>query len=168
MLYFYPPTSTTSTTTTTTSPPEPTATGLSPQQPGIIDTCNKFHMVATGDTCAAIAVDNRISLADFYAWNPAVGADCRALWGGYYVCVGVPGKPHNASQCATTTTTTTTTSTTTAPSTGPRFRRVVGGDTCQGLQQEYGISAAQFNAWNPGVGSNCASLWAGYFVCVGV
>jgi hypothetical protein len=48
-----------------------------------------------------------------------------------------------------------------------RYRRVMGGDSCQGLQQAYGISAAQFNTWNPGVGSNCASLWAGYFVCGG-
>ncbi|KAL4866903.1 hypothetical protein BDV12DRAFT_198756 [Aspergillus spectabilis] len=229
-------TRTTTTTTTITTAPEPTATGPSPQQPGIIDTCNKFYRVAAGDTCAEIAADNGITLDNFYTWNPAVGSDCGALWGGYYVCVGIPGP-----RPTTTSTTTTSTSTSTGPSPTQsgiigtctqyyqakagdtcssilagrysyvplarfitwnpavgsscsalwsgyyycvateawtpqpgtvtncrRYHRAVSGNTCQAIQQQYGITAAQFNRWNPNVGQNCGSLWAGYFVCVGV
>jgi hypothetical protein len=42
------------------------------------------------------------------------------------------------------------------------------GDNFWSIQQQYGIAAAQFNRWNPMVGSSCESLWQGYFVCVAV
>lgn len=37
----------------------------------------------------AISNEYRISLDDFYKWNPGVGSDCSKLWLGYAVCVGV-------------------------------------------------------------------------------
>ncbi|KAL4883886.1 hypothetical protein BJY04DRAFT_226219 [Aspergillus karnatakaensis] len=166
-------TASTSTRTTTTAP-EPTATGPSPQQPGIIDTCKRFYMVAAGDTCAEIAADNGITLNSFYTWNPAVGSDCRALWGGYYVCVGIAGE-------TTTTTTTRTTTTTTSTATGPSptqpglintctsFYRAQAGDTCQTITQQkypYINSQVLFTRWNPAVGSDCAGLLSGYYYCV--
>ncbi|KAL4790494.1 hypothetical protein BDV19DRAFT_394063 [Aspergillus venezuelensis] len=200
-------------------------------------TCDKFYAVEEGNTCGTIASDNGITLPDFYAWNPAVGTDCSALWAGYYACIGVTG--------GTTTTSKTTATSTTSTATGPSptqtgiietctgyyqaqsgetyssivsgrysyvplnrfitwnpavesscsglwagyfycvateawmpqpgtvtacraYHRVVRGDTCQIIQQRYGITTAQFNRWNPSVGQDCASLWAGYFVCVGV
>ncbi|KAJ5872370.1 uncharacterized protein N7529_004723 [Penicillium soppii] len=36
------------------------------------------------------------------------------------------------------------------------------------IESEYSITAAQFNTWNPYVGSDCAGLWLNFYVCVGV
>lgn len=44
--------------------------------------------VEEGEYCQQIATDNGLSLDDFVAWNPAVGADCSGLKYGYYVCMG--------------------------------------------------------------------------------
>ena len=51
--------------------------------------CKKFYKVAKDDGCWAIANSNKIDLNDFFAWNPAVGTDCKGLWPEYYVCIGV-------------------------------------------------------------------------------
>ncbi|KAJ0413108.1 hypothetical protein BJY00DRAFT_320114 [Aspergillus carlsbadensis] len=81
------PSSTVSTTTpTTTGNAVSTPT---PYEPGIPDDCDSFHLVVSGDTCAAIVSDSAITLDDFYSWNPTVGTDCSGLWLGYYVCVGI-------------------------------------------------------------------------------
>ncbi|OMP85195.1 hypothetical protein BK809_0003863 [Diplodia seriata] len=48
------------------------------------------------------------------------------------------------------------------------WHEVGSGNSCQSIEKEYGISAANFNAWNPQVGSDCSTLWLGYYVCVGV
>jgi LysM repeat protein len=72
--------------TTSTKPPSSTPT---PTQPGMINNCKKFYKVQSGDGCWALAEANKISLDNFYLWNPAVKTDCSALWAQYYVCVGV-------------------------------------------------------------------------------
>ncbi|GAB1211881.1 hypothetical protein ATERTT37_001005 [Aspergillus terreus] len=169
--YYYcvgvPGTSTSKTTTTTTST---TASGPSPTQTGIISTCNRYHKAVDGDSCAGIVKQyGTFTLDQFLAWNSAVGADCGGLWLGYYYCIGVPGTPTK------TTTTTTTAGCTSAPTpTQPgavcackKWHKVVSGNTCDTIQKQYGITAANFNKWNPQVGTNCASLWLGYYVCVG-
>lgn len=80
-----PTTSTTSTGTGTTS-----TTGIvtpMPTQTGMVDNCDTFYDVVSGDGCWAIANDAGVSLDVFYTWNPAVGDDCSGLWPGYYVCI---------------------------------------------------------------------------------
>jgi len=69
---------------TSTAPAMP-----SPTQLGLIETCQQFHLVQSGDGCWAIANQYGILLEDFYSWNPGVGSDCAFLWLDYYVCVGV-------------------------------------------------------------------------------
>ncbi|KAL4981877.1 hypothetical protein BDW68DRAFT_183077 [Aspergillus falconensis] len=81
-------TSTFSTTASTTSGVNGVTTPT-PYESGMIYDCDDFYLVVSGDTCASIVSDARISLDDFYAWNPTVGSDCSGLWLGYYVCVGV-------------------------------------------------------------------------------
>ncbi|EXL66142.1 hypothetical protein FOPG_17668 [Fusarium oxysporum f. sp. conglutinans race 2 54008] len=71
---------------THTSTSEPS---YSPEQPGIVDGCNKWHYVDNGDGCYSITEKYKIKLSDFYSWNPKVGDDCSGLWLHYYVCVGV-------------------------------------------------------------------------------
>lgn len=61
----------------------------SPIQEGMVANCNNFYLVKASDGfCGDIATKNGISLANFYAWNPAVGPGCGALWlDTYYWCV---------------------------------------------------------------------------------
>jgi hypothetical protein len=141
----------------------------------MVGNCNKFYLVASGDTCAAIATAAGISLSSFYAWNPAVGSTCGTLDLGDYVCIGVIG--------STALPTTTVEVTTTFPSNGvptptpyqsgivtncDKFHLVVSGDQCGDLATEYAITLAQFYSWNPAVGSSCEYLGLGDYVCVGV
>ncbi|OBT40113.1 hypothetical protein VE00_10006 [Pseudogymnoascus sp. WSF 3629] len=80
--------------TTTTSAP-------AVYQTGIPCNCNNYYVVSTGDSCDAIvtAYKNAFTLAQFYAWNPAVGSTCLNLWPGYSVCVGVDA---TVTKCTTT------------------------------------------------------------------
>ncbi|KAL4982032.1 hypothetical protein BDW68DRAFT_171469 [Aspergillus falconensis] len=143
------------TTTTTAPPPTTTAPGPSPTQSGIVNTCKSFYRAQTGDTCATIAQQkypyiNSIPL--FMRWNPAVGSNCNNLLPGYYYCVATElhqPMPGIIGTCR-------------------RYYQVKEGDSCWSIQQQYGITVAQFNRWNPMVGSSCASLWVRYFVCVAV
>ncbi len=95
----------------TTIAPQPTSTttgnGVStptPTQTGMVNNCNKFYQVKSGDNCAAIADTYKIDLKNFYKWNPAVGEDCASLWVGYQVCVNIIGGTTIAPQPSPTTT----------------------------------------------------------------
>ncbi|CAI7645618.1 unnamed protein product [Penicillium pancosmium] len=76
---------------TTTSAPQPTAepSGPTPQMPGIVSKCKKYHLIEDGDGCYSINTAAKITLAQFRTWNTQVDASCSNLWLGYYVCVGV-------------------------------------------------------------------------------
>ncbi|KAK3315448.1 hypothetical protein B0H66DRAFT_536321 [Apodospora peruviana] len=175
-------TTSTSIITTTTARPS----GPEPTQPGITASCNAFYKAVPGDSCWAIVNEiyhNAFSLSDFYAWNPAVGTDCRSLLVDFYYCVGVPGTPtvtRGPTTSPKTTTTTATVSICTNRSAPPeptqpgtvcpckRWHVVQSGDTCAKLEAQYGVSEANFLKWNTQVGGKaCGSLWAGYSVCVG-
>ncbi|KAI9375023.1 hypothetical protein BJX61DRAFT_550312 [Aspergillus egyptiacus] len=136
------------TTTTTTTRPSPT-------QSGLIKTCTSFYQAQPGDTCQTIARQKYPyinSLPLFTRWNPAVGSNCNGLLDGYYHCVATElhqPMPGIIDTCK-------------------RYHQVKAGDSCWSIQQQYGITAAQFNRWNPLVGSSCGSLWERYFVCTGV
>ncbi|KAL5365890.1 hypothetical protein BJX96DRAFT_159953 [Aspergillus floccosus] len=169
-------TSKTTTTTTTTAATTTSAGGPSPTQPGIASTCNAFYYVQKDDYCYAIVTSyGNFTLDQFYTWNPAVKNDCSGLQPGYYVCVGVSGST------ATTITSRTTTAAPTATTTSAyspqqsgiasncdRYYFVESGNTCAVIAADYGITLSNFYAWNPAVGSSCANLQAGYWVCVGV
>ncbi|KAL8758634.1 MAG: hypothetical protein Q9184_003869 [Pyrenodesmia sp. 2 TL-2023] len=161
-----PPATTTSSTSatskTTTAATSPAPTGPTPVQSGITSQCQQYYKVQDGDTCADI-VNN-------YSWNPSVGNNCETLFVGYYVCVGIPGTP-------TAPPTTTSAGATPGPSptqsglvtTCSTFYKVVDGDYCEKIVSSYGtFSLADFYTWNPSLGTNCGSLFVGYYVCVGV
>jgi hypothetical protein len=148
----------------------------------MVDDCTSFHLVVDGDTCAAIADDAGVSVDEIGLWNPSVGDDCSGLWLGYYVCVGV-GTSSSSSTSSTTTTSTTLSTTTTSTGNGvstptpyqsgmvddcDEFHLVVDGDGCAAIADDAGITLDEFYEWNPTVGSDCAGLWLGYYVCVGV
>jgi hypothetical protein len=62
---------------TTTAPgtPEPTdgsGSGPVPQLLGIVDNCDEFYKVTSGDTCDSITKAYGISTAQFKSWNTGV------------------------------------------------------------------------------------------------
>jgi LysM repeat protein len=169
-------TTTTARTTTTGSSTTSAGNGITtptPTQEGMVKNCNKFHLVAEGEGCSVIGQKYGVSLAQLYAWNPAIGSTCNNIWLNTYVCVGVVGGT------GTTTTSTTTTSagngiTTPTPTQEGmvkncnKFHLVSEGEGCTVIGQKYGVSLAQMYAWNPAIGSTCNNIWLNTYVCVGV
>jgi LysM repeat protein len=169
-----PPTSSSSTHSITSSAGNGISTPA-PTQAGMVGNCDAFYDVQSGDGCYQIAAQFNIALTDFYAWNPAVGSSCSGLFAGYYVCVGVIGSTPASSSSAH--------SSSTSPGNGistplptqagmvsncDQFYDVVSGDGCYNIAASYGIALSDFYAWNPAVGTSCQSLFAGYYVCVGL
>ena len=146
----------------------PTSTGLAtptPTQPKMTKNCDNFHKVEDGDNCASIAKQYGISQENFLTWNPGVGDDCTSLWLDYYVCVGSSAR--STSLTPTPTSLVTPTPTQSGMSDGcTGFYKIESGDICADIAKQHGISLADFLAWNPDVGDDCASLWLGYYVCV--
>ncbi|KAL5349119.1 hypothetical protein ACLOAV_005407 [Pseudogymnoascus australis] len=165
--YYYCVATPGSPTGTVTAGPEPTSTVPSPVQEGIIDTCTTYYKAASGDDCSKLTARLGFTIADFIKWNPAVDENCAGFWLGYYYCIGTPGTP-------TEPTVPTPTGCANAPNpTQPgaicackRWHKVASDNNCETIQKQYSITAAQFQKWNPEVGSTCATLWLGYNVCV--
>ncbi|OAA33878.1 carbohydrate-binding module family 50 protein [Metarhizium rileyi] len=91
-----------------------------PIQPGMVDNCNKFYKVASGDNCAGIASKQNILVKEFVTWNPKIGGES--------VCVSVIGykprpriltQPSIVQPCS-------------------KLHKAVAGDTCQSIVKQYG------------------------------
>ena len=102
--------------------------------------------MVSGDGCAAIALKNNITLAQFFGWNPTVPFDCGNLYVGQSLCTNstAPALPLTA----------------VGPPAPPRtyegvtdkcvlYHRVDVIDTVWSLSAKYGFTIEQFNAWNP-------------------
>ncbi|KAK1775711.1 carbohydrate-binding module family 50 protein [Copromyces sp. CBS 386.78] len=113
-----------------------------------------------------------ISFNQLLRINPAIGASCQSMWANTYLCVGTTtDKPTTTLITSTKPTTITTTTSarngistpqpiqTGIPTNYDKFHTVA-------IADKYSVSLNQFYAWNPAVGSGCATLWAGYNVCV--
>lgn len=48
------------------------------------------------------------------------------------------------------------------------FHLVKQGEDCSTISATYGITGAQFLAWNPSAGKDCTGLWANAYVCVSI
>ncbi|PCD21599.1 hypothetical protein FGRA07_11658 [Fusarium graminearum] len=146
-------------------------------QEGMVTNCNKFHEVKDTTTCQGILNYNKISLADFVKWNPAVGKDCSKLWKGTSACVGVIGSTPSSTGATKPSPTKAT------PGNGiktpeaiqegmvsncNKFHEVKDTTTCQGIVEYNKITLADFIKWNPAVGKDCSKLWKGTSACVGV
>ncbi|EGY17220.1 LysM domain-containing protein [Verticillium dahliae VdLs.17] len=172
-----PGTPTTTTAPATTTKPSNGITTPQPIQDGMVGNCNKFHYISEGDRCQDILSYQKITLADFFKWNPAVKSDCSGLWSKTNACVGVVG------QAPAVTTTTTKPATPTTPSNGittpqpiqagmvgncNKFHYISEGDRCQDILSYQKITQADFFKWNPAVKSDCSGLWSKTHACVGV
>ncbi|KAK2015703.1 LysM domain-containing protein [Colletotrichum eremochloae] len=153
-----------------------------PSRDGMTSNCTDIVDVdSNGEpTCQDILTDYSLTIAQFYEWNPSVGPDCGGMWAGYHYCVRTPDFVEPADPTPTTTLapTTTAASTSTAPTPpGPthpgqpancnKWHVVTGGD-CSTVEALYGLTHAQFLAWNPAVSQDClTNFWAGSAYCVG-
>ncbi|CAK7233700.1 hypothetical protein SCUCBS95973_008686 [Sporothrix curviconia] len=186
---------TSATSATSTSTTSAATTGApSPTQVGLAANCDAYYLVSKGDSCSTIEGKYGLSSDEFLAWNPALDSYCLGLITGFYVCVGVPGATTTFKQSSTTTskTSTTTASTTVLVTTTTSSLAVVGtatgipsplqpgtfdncslyhliaaGDSCNTIEADAGISAAEFFAWNSGVSTDCANIYLGDYLCVG-
>ncbi|CAK7243242.1 MAG: hypothetical protein STHCBS139747_004755 [Sporothrix thermara] len=139
----------------TTGPP-------SPLQPGTETNCTSYHLVVSGDTCAAIESAAGITSAEFMAWNTGINAECTNLELNYYVCIGTAasGSGSGAGSSAPSPLQPGTEDDCTA------YHLVVSGDTCSAIESSAGITSAQFAAWNTGVNAECTNIELGYYVCI--
>jgi LysM repeat protein len=133
----------------------------------MVDNCDAFYKVVTGDSCDSIAAKNGISVEQFRSWNTNIGGTaCNGLWADAYVCVSVIGHtptPTNPGNGIAT-------PSPTQPgmvSNCDAFYKVVTGDSCDSIAAKNGITAAQLSSWN-NVGTACNGLWADAYVCVSI
>ncbi|RYP31504.1 hypothetical protein DL767_005727 [Monosporascus sp. MG133] len=157
---------------TPTKPTTATSTGNgiatpTPIQPKMVNNCDLFYKVKSGDTCATIAASKGVTVQQLTTWNPYVKSDCSLLWLDYYICISIVGhtptpvNPGNGIQTPTPYQNGMTTSC-------KSFHFVQSGQTCQTITQRYGITQANFVKWNPAVKSDCTGMWANAYVCVAV
>ncbi|KAI5866007.1 LysM domain-containing protein [Durotheca rogersii] len=147
-----------------------------PVRDGMTPNCTEIVEVASTDgmTCTEILSVYGITIEQFFAWNPSVGADCLGMWAGYQYCVATSDEQPTPTR--------TSTSSSTVKPTGPpgptqtgqpancnKWHIAVDGDDCGVLEREYSITHAQFLSWNPAVSEDCVNgFWGDYAYCVGV
>lgn len=134
----------------------------------MVDDCDAFHFVESGDSCETIAAQSGISMAQFLSWNTNVGgASCTGLWLDAYVCVSIIG------HTPTPTTPGNGISTPTPIQSGmvnncDEFHFIEVGQSCDAIIRTYRITLEQFTTWNPAAGARCTGLWAETWACVSV
>lgn len=149
------PTTTTTTTTTTTGNGIATPT---PSQPGMVDNCDQFHKVSSGETCASIGAWYGVWPGRIGDWN-GVGSDCKGIWANAHMCVHTIGyKPIIGNQYCYGTN---------DPEWGGNFDsayRAVD-DWCDGKDNydghgQYVVSQEKWHCYPAADGRNYISLWA--------
>ncbi|KAM7214512.1 hypothetical protein V8F06_010073 [Rhypophila decipiens] len=166
-----------------TPPPAGNLDGPQPQQAGIVEDCLSYWFVGTTDTCELIAEIHDVTEAQLISWNPVLDSDCSGLESGNFICVegegeGTPVSSSSSSSSSSTSSSTTTSTTTSQPPSTPTptqagmasgctyFYRVRSGDNCWDISVAAGISLQTLYTLNPGLGTECASLWPDYFICL--
>ncbi|OAF60709.1 hypothetical protein VC83_03352 [Pseudogymnoascus destructans] len=165
-------------------------TPLEPFDPNTTKYCSYWWDTEGSFTCQDFVNGWGLTLADFTRWNPSITATCGNFkTSGQSYCVEVDGEPvptttlppmntvtsRILSSTAITTTTSSGNGVATPTPTQPgmttscnAFRLVKSGDQCGRIAASAGISLDDFYAWNPSVGTTCATLLADDYVCVGV
>ncbi|CAG8030773.1 unnamed protein product [Penicillium salamii] len=145
--------STKSATSTSTSSTKSTNSGDTPGPTGsrTVADCVEYYEAQSGDRCWSIVNEKYTYLTQalFTEWNPSLGDACSLVKDQYY-CVAIKTAQPMAGTIDTCTS----------------WHLVASDDSCWTIEQKYDVTPAHFNAWNPKVGTDCAGLWLGYYVCV--
>ena len=142
-------------------------TSTYPVRDGSWTNCTTYESVTFGETCQMILDGYSITVAQFYEWNPAVGASCENLWTYYQYCVRTNSSsatPISSNPAGPTPPAPTQSG---QPSNCNRWYIAQAGDTCASVEQAGVLSDALFKQFNPAVGSDCSGLWATYAYCIG-
>ncbi|KUI60197.1 hypothetical protein VP1G_07396 [Cytospora mali] len=147
--------------TTTATPAEPTPSGTIPN-------CGLYYGVVAGDSCSNVSLHFSITLDQFYAMNPSLFANCSNLLTGIDYCVATVVAATTTSTAVATSTavpapTQTVTGTT---STCYEWYVVQSGDSCEKIDDLYGITLDYFRSLNTYVDAACDNIWANYAYCV--
>ncbi|KAJ5893484.1 hypothetical protein N7495_005175 [Penicillium taxi] len=182
-------TATATTITTTTSTTTSTSTSTTTLPPiTSLPTCGQTcfnNMLAEYETLGCNSADPSCLCEniDFYygiwdcvneACGTAVASTVIAYESAYYAsATSTVTIPTTTSPSIITTTSTGTGSVPSPVQTGiatycDSYYKVQSGDTCDIIEQTYDISAADFLAWNPAVGSSCKNLELNVYVCIGI
>ena len=52
---------------------------------------------------------------------------------------------------------------------GTKYYKAVDGDSCEIISNKFGtFTVAQFETWNPAVGTDCSKLFLGYYYCIAI
>ncbi|KAF2790994.1 carbohydrate-binding module family 18 protein [Melanomma pulvis-pyrius CBS 109.77] len=150
---------------------------FSPRAAGEIANCTEWFRSSL--SCDSHLSMLRMSLADFYRFNPSVKADCSNYVLGTYYCYstnenGVPPERPSTTIASTTTKPTTTSSVGATPlptqdgmAAGcTAFYFVVSGDGCWAIANDHGITLDNLYLWNPALNGDCSGLFPGYYVCI--
>ncbi|KAI1180782.1 hypothetical protein F4777DRAFT_596051 [Nemania sp. FL0916] len=142
---------------------------------GAIEDCTEYGDAYSDWDCNDILANYELTIAQFFKYNPEVGADCSNLWPEYAYCIraGDYVPPTSTSSLPPTTTPTPTgppaETHTGQPANCNKWHVVKDGDGCDTIEAEYGLTADQFFEWNPAVSRDClTNFWLGYAYCVGV
>lgn len=104
--YVAPTTTRTTTTTTTRRTTTTPGNGVStptPTQPGMVNNCNTFERVRSGDTCASIGARRIIAKERIISWHSSLTSACSNLFLDAYICVRTIGYTSaNQVTCSTT------------------------------------------------------------------
>ncbi|KAJ6518856.1 hypothetical protein C8R45DRAFT_809437 [Mycena sanguinolenta] len=122
--------------------------------------CTQYYTVVSGDSCGAIESKFAITLSQFLTWNPEVNSQCTNILVGLAYCVTGPTSSSSSAPVSSPTASGTITTGCTT------YYTVVSGDSCGAIESKFGISFAQFQAWNPEVNSACSNILVGFEYCV--
>ncbi|KAL8694818.1 MAG: hypothetical protein Q9218_000577 [Villophora microphyllina] len=114
--------------------------------------CGKYYQVQPGDFCQKVAINNTIDITLFEAINHGINQDCTNLIPGESYCV-FPTPDWNVTATATQPPPTTTPTGTTNQC--YEWHVIVSGDYCYKIAQEYDITVAQLQTWNPSLAGDC-------------
>ncbi|KAK3337686.1 LysM domain-containing protein [Cercophora scortea] len=144
---------------------EPTETmSAMPTATGVVSNCTQFTYAGSGITCQDICDYWNISLPYFTTLNPSLGGDCAGLKTFTWYCV-------NTTAPVTVTTSVIPPGPTQSgiPANCNAYYIAQAGDDCGTVSTKFGITTAQFHAWNPAVSADCLSgFWKDEAYCVGV
>ncbi|KAL9941389.1 hypothetical protein D7B24_004411 [Verticillium nonalfalfae] len=139
-----------------------------PTQPDIVNNCNRFHLVISGERCSTVSAQYNLPVDLFLKWNPKALSNCSGLKITAYACVNIigytpttPTNPGNGVQTPSPVQDGMTKSC-------KNFHYVESGQTCATIQTRYKVTLANLFRWNPAIGADCRNMWANAYVCVAV